>query len=127
MKTIVSTPNAPAAIGPYSQATIIGGVVYTSGLLPLDPKTGALVEGGVESHAVQVLENMKALLEAAGSSMDQVAKTTVYITDMNDFGKVNQIYAKYFTEGNYPARACVEVTALAKGAMVEIEAIATVG
>ena len=126
MKTIVSTTNAPAAIGPYSQATISGGMVYTSAQLPLVPESGALAEGGVEAQTVQVMENLKAVLEAAGSSMDHVLKTTVYITDMNDFGKVNATYARYFTEGNYPSRACVEVSRLAKDALVEIEAVAVV-
>ena len=121
MKT-VSTPNAPAAIGPYSQAQIVGNLVYTSGQIGLDPATGILTEG-IEAQAHQVFKNLTALLEAAGSSMSKVVKTTVFIKDMNDFGTVNGIYAQYFTEP-FPARSCVEVARLPKDCLVECEVIA---
>ena len=121
MKT-VSTPNAPAAIGPYSQAQIVGNLVYTSGQIGLDPATGILAEG-IEAQAHQVFKNLTALLEAAGSSMSKVVKTTVFIKDMNDFGTVNGIYAQYFTEP-FPARSCVEVARLPKDCLVECEVIA---
>ena len=121
MKT-VSTPNAPAAIGPYSQAQVVNGLVYTSGQIGIDPATGALVEG-LEAQANQVLKNLSELLKAAGSDMSKVIKTTVFIKDMNDFGKVNEIYAKYFTEP-FPARSCVEVARLPKDCLMECEVIA---
>ena len=121
MKT-VSTPNAPAAIGPYSQAQIVGNLVYTSGQIGLDPATGILAEG-IEAQAHQVFKNLTALLEAAGSCMSKVVKTTVFIKDMNDFGTVNGIYAQYFTEP-FPARSCVEVARLPKDCLVECEVIA---
>ena len=109
MKT-VSTNKAPAAIGPYSQAQIVGGMVYTSGQIGIDPATGIVPEG-VEAQAHQVFKNLTELLKAAGSDMSKVVKTTVFIKDMNDFGLVNGIYAEYFTEP-YPARSCVEVARL---------------
>lgn len=118
----IKTTNAPGAIGPYSQAIEVNGLVYTSGQIGIDPATGAIVEG-VEAQAHQVCRNLTALLEAAGTSMDNVVKTTVFIKDMNDFGTVNGIYAQYFTEP-YPARSCVEVTRLPKDVLVEIEVIA---
>ncbi len=121
MKTI-ATKNAPAAIGPYSQAQIVNGLVYTSGQIGIDPATGALVEG-LEAQANQVFKNLTELLKAAGSDMSKVVKTTVFIKDMNDFGKVNEIYAKYFTEP-FPARSCVEVARLPKDCLVECEVIA---
>ncbi|MBQ3372517.1 MAG: RidA family protein [Oscillospiraceae bacterium] len=121
MKT-VATKNAPAAIGPYSQAQIVNGLVYTSGQIGIDPAAGALVEG-LEAQANQVFKNLSELLKAAGSDMSKVIKTTVFIKDMNDFGKVNEIYAKYFTEP-FPARSCVEVARLPKDALVECEVIA---
>ena len=116
MKTI-ATKNAPAAIGPYSQAQVVNGLVYTSGQIGIDPATGALVEG-LEAQANQVFKNLTELLKAAGSDMSKVVKTTVFIKDMNDFGKVNEIYAKYFTEP-FPARSCVEVARLPKDCLVE--------
>lgn len=103
MKTEISTKNAPAAIGPYSQAIEANGMVYTSGMIPIDPQTGELVTGGVEQQAEQVFSNLRALIEASGSSMDKVVKTVVFIKNMDDFGKINAIYEKYFTEP-YPAR-----------------------
>ncbi len=121
MKT-VSTVNAPAALGPYSQAQIAGGLVYTSGQVGIDPATGILAEG-VEAQAHQVFKNLTALLKAAGSDMSRVVKTTVFIKDMNDFGTVNGIYAQYFTEP-FPSRSCVEVARLPKDALVECEVIA---
>ncbi len=121
MKT-VSTPNAPAAIGPYSQAQIVGNLVYTSGQLGIDPATGDLVEG-LEAQTHQVFKNLKALLEAAGSCLCKVVKTTVFIQNMADFGVINGIYAEYFTEP-FPARSCVEVAKLPKGGLIECEVIA---
>ena len=118
----IKTTNAPGAIGPYSQAIEVNDLVYTSGQIGIDPATGAIVEG-VEAQAHQVCRNLTALLEAAGTSMDNVVKTTVFIKDMNDFGTVNGIYAQYFTEP-YPARSCVEVARLPKDVLVEIEVIA---
>ncbi|MCR4609648.1 MAG: RidA family protein [Eubacterium sp.] len=125
MKEIISTDKAPAAIGPYSQAVKVGNLLFTSGMIPIDPATNTLVEGGIEVQAEQALTNIKNLLEASGSSTDKVVKTVVFIKDMNDFAKVNEIYAKYFTD-NYPARSCVEVARLPKDVLIEIEAIAEV-
>ena len=123
MKTEISTKNAPAAIGPYSQAIEAYGMVYTSGMIPIDPQTGELVTGGVEQQAEQVFSNLRALIEASGSSMDKVVKTVVFIKNMDDFGKINAIYEKYFTEP-YPARSCVEVARLPKDVALEAEAVA---
>ena len=123
MKKVISTANAPQAIGPYSQAIEAGGFVFVSGQIPLIPTTGELVEGSVEVQTARVLENLKAILEAAGASLEDVVKTTVYITNMDDFAKVNGIYGQYFQE-NPPARVCVEVSKLPKGALVEIDVIA---
>ena len=123
MKKVISTAEAPQAIGPYSQAVEAGGFVFVSGQIPLIPATGELVEGSVEVQTARVLENLKAILTAAGSSMEAVVKTTVYITNMDDFAKVNGIYGQYFKE-NPPARVCVEVSKLPKGALVEIDVIA---
>ena len=124
MKTIVSTPQAPAAIGPYSQGIISGSLVYTSGQIPIDPAAGALVPGGIAEQTRQSLCNVRAILEAAGSSMDQVIKTTVFLQDMNDFAAMNAVYAEFFTEGSFPTRSAVQVARLPKDALVEIEAIA---
>ena len=123
MKKVISTAEAPQAIGPYSQAIEAGGFVFVSGQIPLIPATGELVEGSVEVQTARVLENLKAILEAAGSSLESVVKTTVYITNMDDFAKVNGIYGQYFQE-NPPARVCVEVSKLPKGVLVEIDVIA---
>lgn len=125
MLSVINTANAPAAIGPYSQAIKVGDLVFTSGQIPINPATGELVPGGVEEQAQQVLKNLKAVLEAAGTSLDSVVKTTVFIKDMNDFAKINAIYATYFTS-NPPARSCVEVARLPKDVLIEIEAIAEV-
>lgn len=125
MKTIISTPKAPAAIGPYSQAVLVNGMLFTSGVIPIDPETNTLVEGDVTVQARQAIGNLKNLIEASGSSMDKVVKTTVFIKDMNDFVKINDIYKDFFTS-DFPARSCVEVARLPKDVLIEIEAIATV-
>lgn len=125
MKTIISTPKAPAAIGSYSQAVLVNGMLFTSGVIPIDPETNTLVEGDVTVQARQAIGNLKNLIEASGSSMDKVVKTTVFIKDMNDFGKINDIYKDFFTS-DFPARSCVEVARLPKDVLIEIEAIATV-
>ena len=119
----ISTKNAPAAVGPYSQAIDCGDFVYCSGQIPLDPQTGVIVEGGIEAQARQTFDNIRAVLNAAGLDMKNVVKTTVFITDLSQFGTLNAIYGEYFAEP-YPARSCVEVSALPKGAMVECEVIA---
>ncbi len=121
MKT-VSTKNAPAAIGPYSQAQIVGNMVYTSGQIPIIPETGELAQG-LEAQANQVFKNLSELLKAAGTDMSKVVKTTVFIKDMNDFAAINAIYANYFTEP-FPARSCVEVARLPKDVALECEVIA---
>ena len=120
--TEISTKNAPAAIGPYSQAIEVNGMIYTSGMIPINPQTGELVNGTVEEQAEQAFSNLKALVEAAGSSMSCVVKTVVFIKNMDDFAIVNEIYAKYFTT-DFPARSCVEVARLPKDVLIEIEAI----
>jgi 2-iminobutanoate/2-iminopropanoate deaminase len=122
-KTIVQTSNAPAAVGPYSQAVKTESLVFASGQIGLVPETGQMVEGGVEVQARRCLENLQAVLEAAGSSMQNVVKATVFLVDMSDFVAVNEIYGKFFRT-NPPARACVQVAALPKGALVEVEAVA---
>ena len=123
MKKVISTDKAPAAIGPYSQAIEVNGMDYTSGVIPVNPATGE-IPSGVEAQAEQAFSNMAALLEAAGTDMASVVKTTVFIKEMNDFAKINEIYAKYFT-GTFPARSCVEVARLPKDVLLEVEAIAT--
>ena len=122
----VATPDAPKAIGPYSQAVKANGVVYTSGQIALDPATGALVEGDFEAQARRVFENLKAVLTEAGSSFDRVLKATVYLQSMNDFQTLNAVYAEYFGE-HKPARTTVAVAGLPKGGAVEINLIALVG
>lgn len=121
-KKVISTSGAPAAIGPYSQAIKAGSFVYTSGQIPINPATGELI-GDIKEATDQSLKNVKAILEEAGTSMDKVVKTVVFLADMNDFAAMNEVYAKYFTE-NPPARSCVQVAKLPKGARVEIEAVA---
>lgn len=123
MKKIIATTNAPGAIGPYSQAVDCGAFLITSGQVPIDPATGEFVSGGIAEQTRQSLTNVKAILEAAGLTMDHVVKTTVFLQDMGDFAAMNAVYAEFFTEGNYPARSAVEVAKLPKGALVEIEAI----
>jgi 2-iminobutanoate/2-iminopropanoate deaminase len=125
MKEIISTDKAPAAIGPYSQAVKVGNLLFTSGMIPIDPETNTLVDGGIEVQAERALQNVKALLEASGTSMDKVVKTVVFIKNMDDFAKVNEIYAKYFTK-DFPARSCVEVARLPKDVLIEMEAIAEI-
>lgn len=125
-KEIINTEKAPAAIGPYSQAVKYGNLVFTSGALGVDPVTGAFPEGGIQAQAKQCLENLKAVLEASGSSLENVLKATVFIKEMNDFPKINEIYGQYFTK-EQPGRSCVEVARLPKDALIEIEAIAFVG
>ncbi len=121
----VITAEAPAPVGPYNQAVKASGVLYCSGQIALDPATGGMVGGGdVEAETRQVLTNLKAVLEAGGSSPQQVLRTTVFLADLGDFARVNAIYAEMFGDGVSPARACVEVAALPKGARVEIDAIA---
>ena len=122
MKTIISTDQAPAAIGPYSQAIEFNGMVITSGQIPIIPATGTFPEG-IREQTRQSLTNVKAILAAAGTDMDHVVKTTVFLSDMNNFGAMNEVYATFFTEGSYPARSAVEVARLPKDALVEIEVI----
>ena len=125
MKEIISTENAPSAIGPYSQAVKVNGMVFCSGQIPIDVATGEFVSNDVGEQAHQVLKNLIAVLEAAGSSLDNVVKTTVFLADMNDFGMVNEIYAEYFGD-NKPARATVQAARLPRDARVEIDCIAVV-
>ena len=114
---------APAAIGPYAQAVAVDGLVITSGQLPINPATGAFPEG-IAEQTKQSLENVKAILAEAGTGMDRIVKTTVFLSDMNNFGAMNEVYATFFGEGSYPARSAVEVARLPKDALVEIEVIA---
>lgn len=123
MRKIVATKKAPAAIGPYAQANIIGNLVFTSGQIGLIPETGAVVEGGIEAQTRQVFANLKAVLEEAGSSLDKVIKTTCFLKDMNDFATVNEIYGSYF-DGDYPSRSAIEIARLPKDCLIEIEVIA---
>ena len=127
MREVVHTTGAPAAIGPYSQGIKVaaGKLVFTAGQIPIDPATGNMVAGDIKAQTRQVLQNVKAVLAAAGSSLEQVVKTTVFLTDLDDFAAMNEVYAGFFSE-NPPARSAVEVKALPKGARVEIETIAVV-
>ena len=122
---VISTKKAPAAIGPYSQAIQVGNLVYTSGQIPIDPSTGAFVEGGIKEQTCQSLTNVKAILEEAGISMSNVVKTTVFMADMGDFAEMNAVYAEFFSKP-YPARSAVAVKTLPKGALVEIEVVAAI-
>ena len=122
MKTVIQTDHAPKAIGPYSQGTAFGALVFTSGQLPIDPSTGTMPEG-IEAQTTQSLNNVKAILEAQGLSLDHVLKTTVYLSDMANFAAMNEIYKTYF-DGNYPARSAFQVARLPLDALVEIEVIA---
>ncbi len=126
MKKTVATEHAPRAIGPYSQAVISNGFVFLSGQIPLDPATNQLVEGGIAGQTERVLENLKAVLEASGSSLERVVKTTVYLKDLGEFAAMNEVYARYFGE-HPPARATVEVARLPRDVRVEIDAIAETG
>ena len=123
---VISTTKAPAAIGPYSQAIQVGNLVYTSGQIPIDPATGAFVEGGIKEQTRQSLLNVQAILAEVGLTMNNVIKTTVFMADMNDFADMNAVYAEFFTEP-YPARSAVAVRTLPKGALVEIEVVGEVG
>ena len=123
MKT-VHTDKAPQAIGPYSQAKIFGSVMFSSGQIPIDPATGELVSGGIEEQTHRVCENLKAVLEAAGTSLEKVIKTNCYLKDIGDFAAFNKVYAEYFTEK--PARSCVGGLQIPKGALVEVEVIAEI-
>ncbi len=118
----IFTEKAPAAVGPYSQAIEVNGMLYTSGQIPLDPASGTIVGGNVTEQAEQVMKNLKAVLEAAGTSTDNVVKTLCFLTNMGDFAAFNEVYGRYFTEK--PARSCVEVSALPKGALCEVEVVA---
>ena len=124
MNRKVHTENAPAAIGPYSQAVVVGNLVFCSGQIPLDPETGALVGSGITEQTHRVCQNLKAVLEAAGASLRAAVKTVCFLHDMADFAAFNQVYAQYFTEK--PARSCVAVKDLPKGALVEVEVVAQV-
>jgi 2-iminobutanoate/2-iminopropanoate deaminase len=120
MKKVINTPNAPAPIGPYSQAVLIGDLLYTSGQIAIDPKTGDLKTEDITTETIQVMENLKAILEAAGMNFSSVVKTSIFITDMNDFAKINAAYGSYFTDSYAPARETVQVAALPKNVHVEI-------
>ena len=122
-KKIVATPKAPAAIGPYSQAIRIGDFLYTSGQISLDPETMKMITGDIEIETEMVLKNIESILKADGLDLNNIIKTTVYLTDLSEFTRMNQVYEKFFSETK-PARACVQVAALPKGAKVEIDAIA---
>ena len=122
----ISTPRAPAAIGPYSQAVRAGGTVYLSGQIPLDPATGELVQADIATEARRVFDNLKAVCEAAGGSMDDVARVGIYLTDLSDFAAVNAVMADYF-QAPYPARSTIQVSALPRGARVEVDAVLTAG
>lgn len=124
--TVIQTEAAPKAIGPYSQAIRLGDLVYSAGQIPLNPETGALVEGGIEAQTRQVMNNLAHVLEAAGSSLAGVVKTTVFMQDLGEFAAMNAVYAEFFT-ANPPARSTVQVAALPRGAKVEIECVAVVG
>ena len=124
MRQAVSTPSAPAAIGPYSQAIRAGALLFVSGQVPIDPATGAIVEGGIAAQTTRVFENLGAILQAAGASFDHVVRTTVYLADMNDFAAMNEVYGRYFSSPA-PARATVQVARLPKDARVEIDVIAS--
>lgn len=119
---VIHTENAPAAIGPYSQAIQTGNLVFTSGQIPIDPKSGNIVDGGIKEQTKQACENLKAVLEKAGSSLEKAVKTTCYLKNISDFATFNEVYAQYFV--GKPARSCFEVAALPKGALVEIEVVA---
>ena len=121
---IIETKNAPAAIGPYSQAIVMNGLVYTSGQIPIDTLTGTIEAGTIEEQTAQAIKNLSAILDAAGSGLEHVIKTTCFLTDINNFAAFNEVYARLFP--GRPARSCVEVAALPKGALVEIEAIAEI-
>ncbi len=121
-RTIIATPDAPAAIGPYSQAVRVGNTVYLSGQIPLDPNTMQMVEGDIEAQAARVFDNLAAVAKAAGGGLDDAVKVNISLTDLGDFARVNEVMKQYFREP-YPARACVQVAALPRGAQIEVEVI----
>jgi 2-iminobutanoate/2-iminopropanoate deaminase len=123
-KQIISTESAPAAIGPYSQAILVDGFLFASGQIPLLPETGDMVQGGINEQAEQVMKNIAAVLEAAGSDFSRVVKTTCFLTNMDNFAAFNEVYSRYFT--GKPARSCVAVSALPRGVLVEVEVIAKI-
>jgi len=125
MKEIISTDKAPAAIGPYSQAIAVNGILYTSGQLPLNPNNMNIVDGGIKEQAEQVLSNLQSVLEASGTHLENVIKTTCFISDLNDFNAFNEVYSQFFHSAA-PARSCVEVSRLPKDVLIEIEAIAII-
>ena len=127
MSRAVLTPAAPAPVGPYSQAVVAGGFVFASGQIPLDPATGKLVSGEIEAQTERVLDNLRAVLEAAGSSFDRVVRASVYLVDLAVFPRMNAVYARYFHSDPKPARSTVQVAALPLGAQVEIDVVASVG
>lgn len=122
-KSIITTDNAPAAAGPYSQGVILGNLIFTSGQIPLDPVSGEIVPGGVGAQARQALENLEAVLNAAGTKLDNILKTTIFIKNMDDFAAINEIYASFFG-AEPPARSCIEAARLPKDVLIEIEAVA---
>lgn len=121
---VIQTSDAPTAIGPYSQAVVIDKTVYISGQIAIDPKTNQLVSGDISTQTRQVMKNIGAILLASSSSFDNVLKTTIFLTDLNNFSIVNEIYSSYFVEGHYPARSCVKISSLPKDALIEIETVA---
>lgn len=125
MKRIISTKDAPSAIGPYSQGIQVGSLLFVSGQLPIDPTSGQIVEGGVKSQVHQCLKNLQGIIEAAGSGLKDVVKTTVFLKDMNEFAQMNEVYGQFFSD--YPSRSAVEVSRLPKDAQVEVEAIVYLG
>lgn len=126
MRQVIATENAPAAVGPYSQAIKANGFVYTAGQIPLDPATGNIVEGDIQAQAHRALQNLQAVLEAAGSNLGNVVKTTVFLQNMDDFGAMNEVYGRFFAQAP-PARSAVEVARLPLGVHIEIEAVALAG
>ena len=122
-RTVIATSRAPAAIGPYSQAIRAGGLVFVSGQIPLDPETGQVVEGGIAKQAERVLDSLRAILDASGSGLERVVKTTVFLVDLGTFTEVNEVYARFFPHAP-PARSTVQVAALPRGVWIEIEAVA---
>jgi len=124
MKKTISTKNAPAAIGPYSQAIMAGDMLFVSGQIPVDPTTGQIVSPDIKEQAIQVMKNISAILAEAGMNTRNIVKTTIFLRDMNKFAEINEVYKGFFNEGEYPARATIEVSRLPKDVLIEIEAIA---
>ncbi|MDY2959854.1 MAG: RidA family protein [Hornefia sp.] len=126
MRKIVATDKAPAAIGPYAQANVVGNFVFTSGQIPLNPETGKIVEGGIAEQTKQVFANLSAVLEEAGSGLENLVKTTCFLANLDDFATVNEIYGTYFPSGIFPSRSAFQVSKLPMGALIEIEGIAII-